>query len=93
MPASQGWRGTSREPHHSEGEGFREKVSQVPEHNGQIDLPDGEHLHSRDDPVERCGRRPQLGSRDAHVVKCRHIEHVDPASSIHQDPVDLFGLE
>jgi hypothetical protein len=30
-----------REPHYIEGERFREKVSQVPEHNGKIDLPMG----------------------------------------------------
>jgi hypothetical protein len=43
-----------REPHHFEGEGFGAEVPQVLEHNGQIDLPDGECLHPRDDPVEWC---------------------------------------
>jgi hypothetical protein len=47
-----------REPHHFECEDFRAKVLQVPEHDGQIDLPDRESLHSRDDPVEQCSRRP-----------------------------------
>jgi hypothetical protein len=46
-----------REPHHFEGEGFGANVLQVPERDGQIDLPIGERLHSRDDPMERCGRR------------------------------------
>jgi hypothetical protein len=82
-----------REPHHFEGEGFHANVSQVPERDGQIVLPDRESFHSQDDPIERCGRRPHLGSRDAHVVKRRRIEHVDPTSSIHQDLVDPFGLE
>jgi hypothetical protein len=26
--------------------------------------------------VERCGRRPQLGPRDAHVIKRRRIEQI-----------------
>jgi hypothetical protein len=45
------------------------KVLQVPEHDGQIDLPDREGLHPKDDPMEWCGRRSELGSGDAHVVK------------------------
>jgi hypothetical protein len=57
-----------REPQHLKGQVFGAKVSQVPKRNGQIDLPDRECLHSRDDPMEQCGRRPQLGPRDAHVV-------------------------
>jgi hypothetical protein len=57
------------ELHHFEGEVFREKISQVPERDGQIDLPDGERLHSKDDPMERCGRRSQLELRDAHGIK------------------------
>jgi hypothetical protein len=43
---------------------------QVPERDRQIDMPDRESLHSVDDPVERCGRRPQLRSRDSHVIEC-----------------------
>jgi hypothetical protein len=43
--------------------------------------------------MEWCGRRPQLGPRDVHVFKRRRIEHVDPASSIHQELVDPFGFE
>jgi hypothetical protein len=42
---------------------------QVPEHDKQIDLPDRESLHSLNDAVERSGRWPQLGSRDALVVE------------------------
>jgi hypothetical protein len=43
-----------REPHHFEGEGFGVEVPQVPERNGQIDLPDGECLHPGADLVEWC---------------------------------------
>jgi hypothetical protein len=32
-------------------------------------------------------------TRDAHVVKHRRIEHVDPASPIDQDLMDLFAFE
>jgi hypothetical protein len=59
----------SQEPHHFEGEDFSVKVLLFPEHDGQVNLPNGESLHSRNDPVEWCARRPQLGPRDAHVVK------------------------
>jgi hypothetical protein len=50
-----------REPHHLEGEGFCTEVPHVPECDGQIDLPEGEHLDSRYDPMEWCRRRPQRG--------------------------------
>jgi hypothetical protein len=41
-----------REPHHFEVEGFCAEVPHVPECDGQIDLPEGERLDSRYDPVE-----------------------------------------
>jgi hypothetical protein len=69
-----------REPHHFEGEGFRAEVPHVPECDGQIDLPEGERLDSRYNPMEWRRRRPQRGPRDAHLVKRRRVEHVDPAS-------------
>jgi hypothetical protein len=50
-----------QEPHHFEGKGFGTEVLQVPEHDGKIDLPDGECLHPGYDLVECCSRRPQLG--------------------------------
>jgi hypothetical protein len=47
-----------REPHHFEGEGFCVEVSHIPEHDGQIDLPDGERLPPGCNPVEQRSRRP-----------------------------------
>jgi hypothetical protein len=35
---------------------------QAPKHNGQIDMPDGECLHSGDDLVEWFSRRPHMGA-------------------------------
>jgi hypothetical protein len=82
-----------REPHHFKGEGFCAEVPHIPECDGQIDLPEGEHLDSRYDPMEWHCRQPQRGPRDAHLVKRRRVEHVDPASPIHQDLVDPSGFE
>jgi hypothetical protein len=82
-----------REPHHFEDEGFCAEVPHVPKHDAQIDLPEGKHLDSRYDPMEWRCRRPQRGPLDAHVIKCRHIEHVDPAPPIHQDLVDPSSFE
>jgi hypothetical protein len=51
-----------REPHHFEGEGFYAEVSHVPKCDGQIDLPEGERLDSRYDPVDGakpCSSSPQ----------------------------------
>ena len=45
---------SAQEPYHLEYEGFFAKVPLRPERDGQIDLPEREHLHSRDDLVERC---------------------------------------
>jgi hypothetical protein len=39
-----------REHHHFKAEGLCAKVLQHPEHDGQIDLPDWECFHPRDDP-------------------------------------------
>jgi hypothetical protein len=63
-----------------------------PERNGQIDLPDRECFHSRDDPMER-GRRPKFGLRDVHIIECQRIEHIDVACPVYQDLVDPLGLE
>jgi hypothetical protein len=60
-----------REPHHFEGEGFCAEVSHVPERDGQIDLPEGERLDSRYDPVEwrrRPGFPELLGTRPVRPV-------------------------
>jgi hypothetical protein len=38
-------------------------------------------------------QRPQRGPRDAHLVKCRRVEHIDPAPPIHEDLVDPSGFE
>jgi hypothetical protein len=68
-----------REPHHFEGEGFCAKVSHIPECDGQIDLPEVKCLDSRYDPMEWRHRWPQRRPQDAHVIKCRRIEQVNPA--------------
>jgi hypothetical protein len=47
-----------REPHHFEGEDLCAEVPHVPKHEGKIDLPEGERLDSRYDPVEWCRRPP-----------------------------------
>jgi hypothetical protein len=82
-----------REPHHFEGEGFRAEVPHVPKREGQIDLPDEEVPPSRVRPRGMVQSTASVGPRDAHVVKRRRIEHVDPTSPIHQDLVDPFGFE
>ena len=41
------------EPHYFESEGFGVEIPLRPKRNGQIDLPEWERLHSRDDPMER----------------------------------------
>jgi hypothetical protein len=81
-----------QEPHHFEGEGFGADVLLVPERDRKINLPNGERVHPGDNPVEWCDRRPQLGPRDAHVIKHRRIEHIDPTSPIDQDLVDFLDL-
>jgi hypothetical protein len=59
-----------REPHHFGGESFYVEVPHAPECDGKVDLPEGERLDSRYDPMEWRRRRPQRGPRDVHLVKC-----------------------
>jgi hypothetical protein len=52
----------------------------VPERDGQIDLPEGERLDSKYDPMEWRRQQPQRGPWGAHLVKRGRVEHVDPAA-------------
>ena len=73
----------SREPNHHEGEGFGPVIEQIPEGNGQIDLPKWHGLLSRHDAMERCSGWPDTRSVDAHSVERLGVHDVEAAASIH----------
>jgi hypothetical protein len=71
------------ESYHLEGEGLRPIVGQIPEGDGQVDLPEWFGLFPRHDAVERCSGRSDARLVDAHGIKRLDVHDVEATASIH----------
>ena len=80
------------EPDHLEGKRLHPVIGQIPEGDGQIDLPKWHGLLSRQDAMERCFGRSDARSIDAHGVECLCVHDVEAAAPSISTLVSRFML-